>query len=412
MLRVPKKLKGREGERERGRERESESERERERKGGNAKQTAPSLPKMKQRKRSSYGRKTRQPKQVSALAAGGAPAGAKAVDHVDEEKQNPAAQKQQICVDILTSGHVQSFVDFFYLMHRPEPNPDPNKPEDADAEIEVPTEQMLMVRDNLTSAEAARREGDTSKVYANYSELARGYQESNDAKTGIYFFEKCLEIARLTNDVIGEMHANHDLGLAYQRLENIEMAIEYHSLHRELAVRNSEGFANGDDNAPDAGKLEGEIRTASHELNKMYRKKAEQLESQEKLGDAIELYRLGLTAAQDTADAETIGQANYRLGRALILVDDPKAAIDYLNVYLENSISNGNVAAQGQAYSALAAAHQALSSTEDAVSCLQQYLKIAKKTDNLTAQAEACCNLGVIHNRRGEYKKAVHFFGK
>ena len=65
---------------------------------------------------------------------------------------------------------------------------------------------------------------------------------------------------------------------------------------------------------------------------------------------------------------------------------------------------------QGEACSALAAAHQALDDTDEAVKNLQKHLEIAKQTDKLAAQAEACCNLGVIYNRRGEFDKAVHFF--
>ena len=120
---------------------------------------------MKPRKRSSYGRKTRRSSGTSARpaadAADTAPSAQNGYD-ADGAKQNPVAKKQQICVEILTSGHVQSFVDFFYLMHRPDPNPDPNRPEDADAEIEVPIQQMLDVKDNLTAAEAARRDGDAA----------------------------------------------------------------------------------------------------------------------------------------------------------------------------------------------------------------------------------------------------------
>ena len=37
-----------------------------------------------------------------------------------------------------------------------------------------------------------------------------------DPKTGVYFYEKCLEISRLTGDKRGEMAANNDLGLIYQ----------------------------------------------------------------------------------------------------------------------------------------------------------------------------------------------------
>ena len=68
-------------------------------------------------------------------------------------------QKQQHCVDILSQGFVQSYVDFFYLMHRPDPNPDPNRPELADAEIKVSPSDMQLIKDNLTRAEAARRQG-------------------------------------------------------------------------------------------------------------------------------------------------------------------------------------------------------------------------------------------------------------
>lgn len=33
--------------------------------------------------------------------------------------------KRTLCVDALADGFVQSFVDFFYLTHRPDPTPDP-----------------------------------------------------------------------------------------------------------------------------------------------------------------------------------------------------------------------------------------------------------------------------------------------
>ncbi len=388
------------------------------------------------RKRSAYGRKSKR--RAAPAGAGPSADGARSGTRPDQpaqqqqqqqQQQQPssaAASKQGICVDILTSGYVQSFVDFFYLMHRPDPNPDPNRPEAADAEIEVPVDAMLAVKDSLTSAEAARRDGDTGVVYDNYNKLARGFQASDDAKTGIYFFEKCLEISRLTGDPIGEMRANHNLGLAYQRLDNLDMAIQYHGHHRDLVRRGQQALAEGEPGAPSAEALDDELRAASRELNKMFRRKAERLEQQQqqlppgmgeggagaaKLAEAIELYQSGLDAAADTQDPATVGLANYRLGRALILSDDARAALPYLEIYRDACLEAADLEGQGQAFSALAAAHQKLENgTDQAVACLQQYLKISKRTDNLTSQAEACCNLGVIHNRRGEFKKAVHFF--
>ena len=377
-----------------------------------------------QRKRSAYGRKQRR-----AITSDGTPSSAdgngqqrsnasgsttdgsgRGRNNNNKDNKGPIVQKQSLCIDILTEGYVQSFVDFFYLMHRPDPNPDPNKPESADAEIEVPVTTMQSVKENLTSAESARRAGETSVVYDNYNNLARGFQENNDAKTGIYFFEKCLEISRLTTDPVGEMRANHHLGLAYQRLKNMDMAITYHTHHYDLVVAGQKACDEGAAEALDQETLDKELVAASFELNKMYKTKAEKLESTQKLSEALVLYERGLEAAKNTNDETTIGQANYRLGRAFILAEDPSAALPFLELYRDACIESGEREGQGQAFSALAAAHQKLERTDEAVACLREYLKIAKDTDDLTAQAEACCNLGVIHNRKGEFSKAVHFF--
>lgn len=40
---------------------------------------------------------------------------------VAPESSSDAVTKRQSCEEILTSGYVQSFVDFFYLTHRPDP---------------------------------------------------------------------------------------------------------------------------------------------------------------------------------------------------------------------------------------------------------------------------------------------------
>ena len=41
---------------------------------------------------------------------------------------------------------------------------------------------------------------------------------------------------------------------------------------------------------------------------------------------------------------------------------------------------------------------------------MNRFLNIARDTENLKAQAEACSNLGVIHNRQGNFNAAVKFF--
>lgn len=72
----------------------------------------------------------------------------------------PQPTRESICLEILTSGYVQSYVDFFYLTHRPDPNPDLSTTDGSIPEIAVSVPDMLFLRDQLTRAESARRIGE------------------------------------------------------------------------------------------------------------------------------------------------------------------------------------------------------------------------------------------------------------
>ena len=127
-------------------------------------------------------------------------------------------------------------------MHRPDPNPDPNRPELADAEIQVSPEDMTFIKEKLIAAEAARRQGDTNIVFDAYSSLARYFQDAQDSKTGIYFYEKCLEIAKLTSNLLGEIRANNNLGLAHARLNDVDTALGFHEKQYELTKQDDESL--------------------------------------------------------------------------------------------------------------------------------------------------------------------------
>ncbi len=55
-------------------------------------------------------------------------------------------------------------------------------------------------------------------MFSCYTQLAQHFQSRRDNHTGVYFLEKCLEIARLTKDAVSEMLANHNLGLAHEQV--------------------------------------------------------------------------------------------------------------------------------------------------------------------------------------------------
>mgnify|MGYP003314170754 CR=1 FL=1 len=71
------------------------------------------------------------------------------------------------------------------------------------------------------------------------------------------FYEKCLEIARLTSDLLGEIRANNNLGLAHARLNDIDTALGFHENQYELTI-------GGDDNLRSA--LDDEAKTAGADI--------------------------------------------------------------------------------------------------------------------------------------------------
>ena len=114
------------------------------------------------------------------------------LDAASAGRAPPPPDRRQLCEGMLRGGFVQSFVDFFYLTHRPDP-------ENEGRDVQVPAREAQYLRENLERAEAARRRGDTGAVYAAYANVAKYYESrAGDAATGVYFYEKCLEVARLT----------------------------------------------------------------------------------------------------------------------------------------------------------------------------------------------------------------------
>jgi tetratricopeptide (TPR) repeat protein len=198
-------------------------------------------------------------------------------------------------------------------------------------------------------------------------------------------------------DKLGEMRANHSLGLAHQSISNTSNAIAYHERHLDLAreVVNSE-----------------EELIANTELVKVYRKRAEDLEKDESYRQAISYHEKCLSASQEAHDRASEGLAGYRIGRAYVLLEEADRAIGYLDDYHAICRELQDLQGEGAASSSLAAAYQSLDSVDNAVQYLEQFLEVATKTDNLIAQGEACCNLGVIYNKRGDFAKAVEFFEK
>ena len=256
----------------------------------------------------------------------------------------------------------------------------------------MPPDEMLYIRENLTQAEAAQRKGDTVTVYTAYANLAQYFQNASDPKAGS-FYEKYLEIARLTGDKRGEMAANHDLGLIHQRMDEPATATRYHERQLELWRPTW----------PRGARRE-------RQLAKVYRKAAEEREKLGEFDGAVGFYTKCLESSQAAADRASEGLACYSLGRSYVMLEDPLKAIGFLDDYETICRDLADVEGEGQACAALAAAYQTLRNDERALEYLERCLQIATETENLVAQGDACCTLGMIHNKRGEFESAVAHF--
>ena len=230
-----------------------------------------------------------------------------------------------------------------------------------DQEIDVPLEDMKLLQHHLTKAEMARREGtfpcvfwiarivditwylpttgDTRTVFSSYHSLAQYYQGIRDHKTTIYFYEKALEIAKLTQDKDAEMDATHHLGLAYEVKGDLERSIRFHEKHLSLAQDHSD--------SPQI--LAAHKQLVSHAMNLShllfqqhwgflqtitYEARAAALEQEQKYEQAIVLYLKAMHAAKSCNDKSAEAQANYKAGRAHVLLEQPEKAISYLQNYV------------------------------------------------------------------------------
>lgn len=246
-----------------------------------------------------------------------------------ENESKDVSDRQRFCEEMLAQGYIQTFVDFFYLTHRPEPQfaggegPVPGSGENA--QINVPPEEMSEIRRCLTQAEDSRRRGDTNEVFNAYAQIAEHFK-TNDPKTSIYYHEKCLEIARLTGNLEQEMQASNNIGVIYQAMNDVGSAVRYHERHLEIAMENNET----------------ETQVAARELVKVYMELAKQHENEEGGADsgemmdsaqdrdsaskAVRLYEKCLEAALLSGSRELEGMAGYRLGRTHLRLAEPEKA--------------------------------------------------------------------------------------
>lgn len=237
--------------------------------------------------------------------------------------------KQSLCIDILVGGHVNSFVDFFYLTHRAE--------DDASASASggggggsggasvqshpppIPDAKLGVIKQHLTDAERAHRRGDSEQVYESYEALAHDFHATQDYKTSIYFYERCGDLAESMEDLAQQCNSNLNLGLTHDAMGDTAAAIRFHEKHKEIAQ---------------AMGAQSRIQTANQQLVEAYRRYAEEHERKDDNATAVLLYKRCLAAAQESNDLRSEGLATYRLGVACAAMGEKNESIEFQQKYL------------------------------------------------------------------------------
>jgi len=103
--------------------------------------------------------------------------------------------KQQLCIDLLMVGCVQSFVDFFYITHRKTPPNENNLAESEAKDVVIPEETLMFLKETLEVAESARRSSNYQHCFESYNTLAEYFEKVPDLKSSMYFYQRCADVA-------------------------------------------------------------------------------------------------------------------------------------------------------------------------------------------------------------------------
>lgn len=285
---------------------------------------------------------------------------------------------QEMCLEALSAGAVQSFVDLMYLASR-------GVKESSELES---TRQCLLV------SEAARRRGDTAGVIAQCTQLGRAFEASGDTVVSVFFVKRGLEVAKLTGDSASQLGCYHQLALSYERANDLDSALAYHDAHCGLAQQ--------------LGNAQQEV-LACEGLARVFKQQAEASADRAK---SLDLFQLALRATRGCGNVTAEADALYSCGRLCVALGQSHEALGFLEAYNKLVTSSPELSnQQSKAQAALAGAHEACGDYDAAASVLERLIASCSLELGVAgsdeALAEAAENLGILHARRGAQSEAT-----
>ncbi|OLP81004.1 Tetratricopeptide repeat protein 29 [Symbiodinium microadriaticum] len=289
--------------------------------------------------------------------------------------------KQQLCIDLLMVGCVQSYVDFFYITHR-KAAPKEGANEDEVKDVVIPEETLIFLKETLEQAESARRLRSYLQCYESYNSLAEFFETVPDLKSAMYFYQRCADVAAEVEAWESIAKANLNLGSCEEQGGNWQSAMQYHEKALEIASS--------------ADSLPLQIKAASR-LSTVCQVLAEQCEKDGRDAEASSLFERCLSSAQRSKDATLEGTACHKLGLSKQTTGNYEQAVELQRQYLEICRIHDDRVGESAARAALAQAYEATGDTQEAI----------KQLENLLSAHASGLNLGILYNSRGNHEKSV-----
>jgi len=359
---------------------------------------------------------------------------------------------KEICQEMLINGNIDSYVNFFYLTHTTENPDEPNDNttnrsneikekntkvlnknlEDEEEEDEEDEERKfyeiktynedkikgtvtdlsknnnVLSTDNLfnfnslyVKIEECERTGNALDGYSSKKNLAEYFGRLNNWNEAINYYQKAYDsITLLKNKVELHMEAIYNIGNAYEKNNQIVKALAYYTKCRELSI--------------DERNKNFEL-LASKKIVKLRLIIANKLDRKKKYEKEIEHFKKCIKIIKESYnDQDEINAISFRLGEAYYNNEELDKAITLFEEFINNADdSPKNLSNKRLAHASIADCYVSKNDLDKAIEHLEKFISFSTKDlKQKQAQIEALNKLGIIYNKRGEYKKAVVCFEK
>eukprot|EP00041_Stephanoeca_diplocostata_P011777 m.194742 g.194742 ORF g.194742 m.194742 type:complete len:509 (-) comp18661_c0_seq1:257-1783(-) len=293
--------------------------------------------------------------------------------------------RHNVCIDLLSAGNLESFVEVFDITEKDEDNVDIGQRED----------DLRVIAAGLKDAETAAREQQAELEYMTLKRLADFLEEKSLLKTARRFRARAQSAAQSFNNPQKLAAAQTLHGLLLEKIGDVEGASA--CFESALTVQKDAGI----DVALTVGHI---VRTKTAV--------GDALEAVNDMKSSLEVFTEAKDLALSNAQMEEATQCMYRMGNASERLGDALGAIEHLERYMSSPV-RVDQASKNLACAVLARCYERLggdSNTETALQYLEKLVETTKETGQTKLTEEAASSLGRIHGCLNNHADSIKWY--